>query len=303
MNLGTSIRKGLKARFPLVEAVLELRHRLKAGEMPIYLEYPIDPRPRYGWGNPEHSLLNDLIAERKNGYFALIRQLALHEEQLSRIARAAPGDPFAPFWMNRFVTGLDAAALYAFPRLFKSRLYVEVGSGNSTKFVRRSVVDNHLETRIISIDPHPRVEVDELCDQVIRQPLETVDLEVFDQLERNDILMVDSSHRCFQNSDVAVTFLEVLPRLRPGVLIYIDDIYLPYDYPQEWVRRHYSEQYLLAVMLLADRGLRYEILFPSFFISGIDKELQRAVADFWHRCGLQSFANSSANGFWMRVRS
>jgi len=61
--------------------------------------------------------------------------------------------------------------------------------------------------------------------------------------------MVDNSHRCFQNSDVTVVFLDVLPRLRSGVIIYIDDVYLPYDYPPEWSMRYYSEQYLLAVVV------------------------------------------------------
>ena len=41
-------------------------------------------------------------------------------------------------------------------------------------------------------------------------------------------------------------FLEVLPRLaKPGVIVHIHDIFLPFDYPQVWVierRRFWTEQ-------------------------------------------------------------
>lgn len=302
MSFVSRARQDLKKGFPFLAAVQELRWRLRAGQVPIYLDYPVNPQPRYGWGKPAHHLLHELIERRKDKYLGMIKQLEPYEKRLATIPVEAPTAPTAPFWLNGFVMGLDAATLYAFPDLFNSKLYVEVGSGNSTKFVRRSIVENGLDTRIVSIDPHPRAEVDALCDEMIRRPLETVELEVFDQLQQDDILMIDNSHRCFQNSDVTVTFLEVLPRLKPGVLIYIDDIYLPYDYPQEWAGRHYSEQYLLAALLLADGRERYEILFPGFFVSGIDAELRQATADFWQRCGFARLSPVS-NGFWMRVGS
>src|SRR5262249_53311437 len=117
----------------------------------------------------------------------------------------------------------------------------------------------------------------------------------------NDILMVDNSHRCFQNSDVTVLFLEVLPRLRPGVLVYLDDIYLPHDYPPEWVSRYYSEQYLLAVLLLADAQHRYDILFPAWFVC-TDEGLRRTAEETWNDIGLGGRVPIDANGFWMRVR-
>ena len=40
------------------------------------------------------------------------------------------------------------------------RQMLEIGSGNSTKFARRAIRDHRLCTRITSIDPHPRAEID-----------------------------------------------------------------------------------------------------------------------------------------------
>jgi len=182
--------------------------------------------------------------------------------------------------------------------LFASRRYLEVGSGHSTRFVRRSCRDHGLAMTITSIDPQPRAEVDALCDAVIRRPLEALDAAVVDQLEANDILMIDSSHRCFQNSDVTAVFLDLLPRLKVGVLVYLDDIYLPLDYPPKWLDHWYSEQYLLAVLLLADAGRRYEVLLPCTYIA-TDAGLRGAVDALWD--GVGRGHQGYGNGIWLRV--
>jgi hypothetical protein len=54
---------------------------------------------------------------------------------------------------------------------------------------------------------------------------------IFDRLQAGDVLFLDGLHRGFMNSDVTGFMLDVLPRLRPGVLVYVHDIPLPWDYP------------------------------------------------------------------------
>ena len=53
------------------------------------------------------------------------------------------------------------------------------------------------------------------------------------------------------NSDVTVFFIDILPRIKPGVIIHIHDITLPYDYPDSYKEWYWNEQYLLAVYLAA----------------------------------------------------
>jgi len=114
---------------------------------------------------------------------------------------------------------------------------------------------------------------------VIRQPVEALNgLSAFDRLQPGDLLFVDSSHRCLMNSDVTVTFLDVIPRLRSGVIVHIHDIFLPWDYPLQWVERYYSEQYLLACWLLAGQRLQVEL--PNMFISH-DRELSSLLEPIW----------------------
>jgi hypothetical protein len=138
-----------------------------------------------------------------------------------------------------------------------------------------------LNTKIVSIDPSPRVEIDRLCDRVIRRRFEDCALSELPKLEPGDVLFVDNSHRAFQNSDVTVFFLELLPSLPAGVTVGLHDIYLPSDYPPEWSRRYYSEQYLLAAWLLANPESP-EILWPVYYSCTVEitkAAIQKAQAE------------------------
>ena len=194
---------------------------------------------------------------------------------------------------------LDGVALYGFVATHKPNIYMEVGSGNSTKFARKAIVDHDLDTKIVSIDPCPRAEVNEICDEIIRKPVEEISLQIFDRLDKNDMLYVDNSHRVFMNSDATTIFLDVIPRLRSGVLVEIHDVTLPYDYPAEWVDRWYSEQYLLAAYILA-KGDMFDIILPNTFIS-YDSELTGILAPLWEK---EEMKNVETHGcsFWMRMK-
>lgn len=255
-------------------------------EYPVVLKYPIRPEPRYGEGKPAHPELAAFFARHDAAYLETLSALAACTEPLTHIEEtantAAPGDPH---WRNIFFSALDAVALYGLLASRAPARYIEVGSGNSTKFARRAVRDLGLRTKIVSLDPRPRAEVDALCDRVIRRPLEDVDTAVFDELAAGDILFLDSSHVVFQNSDVTVFFLEVLPRLKAGVIVHIHDIFLPFDYPRGWTDRHYSEQYLLAAYLLGGAH-RVRLLLPLAHISR-DPHLAAAVHTLWGHPRLQ----------------
>ena len=261
----------------------------------ITLDYPVHPRPRYGHGRPVHAGLAKLLAGGRDRYAGNLRAILAHADRLEDIP-LRPGDRGEPAWLNGFIPGLDGAALYAFVADRRPTTYFEVGSGNSTRFARRSVRDHRLETRIVSIDPAPRAEVDALCDEVIRAPLEDVDLAVVDGLAPGDVVFMDNSHRLFTNSDATVVFLELLPRLPAGVLVGIHDIYLPSDYPPDWNDRFYSEQYALASFLLGGHA-GFEIELPAYYASS-DATLAAELAPLWQRPALAG-VEPHGGAFWM----
>ena len=90
----------------------------------------------------------------------------------------------------------------------------------------------------------------------MRQPLEAVDASEFGALTAGDVVFFDGSHRVFQNSDVTVFFLEILPALPPGVLVQIHDIFWPVDYPPAWADRYYSEQYMAGCCCSSAANIR-----------------------------------------------
>lgn len=272
----------------------------------VALEYPINPEPRYGEGKPPHPELAAMLESRDQDFLGTLTEISTFTNSLLQISEShsSTGEPY---WNNIYFSALDAICLYGLLGIRKPQRYLEIGSGNSTKFARRAVHDLSLPTRIVSIDPVPRAEIDALCDEVIRQPLETVDNATFAELVSGDILFVDNSHQAFTNSDVTVFFLEILPRLKPGVLVHIHDIFIPFDYPGVWSSRHYSEQYLLASYLLA--GCPWlRVLLPLAYISE-HATLGAVVNNNWHQPLFQrSFARYRqltgryiGTSFWLEV--
>jgi tetratricopeptide (TPR) repeat protein len=262
------------------------------------LDYPYRAAVRYGAGRPAHPELLQLIGRGRERYRAFLTELGEIQADFAQLPLDGRYDTLTPFWLNTWFPPLDGMALTGMLRALNPARFVEVGSGVSTKFARRAVQMYGLRTRLTSIDPEPRNDIDRLCDHVIRRPLEQCDADMFDVLEPGDIFFLDSSHRSFQGSDVTVFFLEILPRLKPGVIVHVHDIYLPFDYIAGHLHRQWNEQYLLATALLFGPE-RFEILFPAWFI-GRDSDLA-AHAGAVLRQGPLAELDLYGASFWMRV--
>ena len=276
-----------------------LTGRNRPPEYSLSVDFPVNPRPRYGYGRPAHARLAQILDARRETYRSILESFLAFRSDLWRIAQAPAGDPRSPVWVNGFIPGLDSISLYSLIRLHRPRLYVEIGSGNSTRFARRAIDDGRLETKIISVDPHPRVEIRPIADRLIEQPVEDIPLDIFDSLQSGDLLFVDNSHRVFTNSDVTVVFLDILPNLKPGVLVHFHDIFLPEDYPPAWNQRYYSEQYLVACHLLA-RTQCFEVLLANMFISR-DPQLSALAAPLWDHPSMQGVERHGCS-FWVRIK-
>ena len=216
-----------------------------------------------------------VLNKQRDLYRATLSRFEAFRHVLHEIPLNNPGAPSKPFWNNLWFSTLDAASLVCFLADRKPRRYVEIGSGFSTMFARHAITSQSLPTKLTSIDPKPRSDIDRLCDDVVRMSLERCKPDIFEELEAGDMLFFDGSHRVFENSDVTVFFLEILPQLKPGVLVHIHDIFLPCDYVPRWSERLYSEQYMLAAMLLCERR-PFEVVLPNYFVC-TDAELVQHV--------------------------
>lgn len=279
--------------------IKKLYRFLSSKHQTIFLDYKVKFEPRYGHGKKPHKELYEIIDGHRNDYSALIDHILSNKEYLQSIKKnAEETDPLTPTYNNDFLPGLDIASLYTIITENKPKRYIEVGSGNSTKVAYKAKKEHQIDMEIISIDPHPRAEIDKLADTIMRVPFETIDKDIVNELESGDILFIDNSHRILPNSDSMVFFMEVLPRLKKGVIIHIHDIYLPYDYPQFMCDRAYSEQYGLAFYILANPE-KFRTVFPAYFVSE-DPELSKKLEPLWDHSNLNGVERHGGS-YWLTI--
>ena len=262
-------------------------------------EYPVDMKPRYGYGLPPHKQLYDIIDTERNTYRALIDAALSNQNEIAEIQDSSKvTDSKLPGWNNGFLPGLDIIAIYTMISFYKPKRYVEVGSGNSTKVAFKVKQEQHNSLEITSIYPMPRAEIDQLADVVIRKPFEDIDYQKVLNLEAGDILFIDNSHRILPNSDSMVFYMEIFPQLNKGVIVHIHDIYLPYDYPQFMCDRFYTEQYGLAMYVMANPK-RYKTIFPCYFVSE-DEELAKQLEPIWNHDNLKEVERHGGS-YWLQI--
>ena len=217
---------------------------------------------------------------------------------------SSTGDAHDFFTENGSFSFGCAAATHCIVRERKPRRVVEIGSGNSSLVLSAALERNTLEGAAAAeytvIDPYPSP----VLDGVQRSPTEVVVKRVellepafFACLERNDILFIDSGHTVRIGGDVNFLILEVLPRLKPGVLVHFHDVGLPHEYPKVYAtnasfRMLWTEAYLLQAFmacndsfdvllalayLMVDRAPDFRAAFPTY-----DPTLHESVSgSFW----------------------
>ncbi|HKI01541.1 MAG TPA: class I SAM-dependent methyltransferase [Thermoanaerobaculia bacterium] len=135
-------------------------------------------------------------------------------------------------------TTVDAMVLYMMLRHHKPPRYLEVGSGLSTYYAWLAAQRNGAEGRpmkITVVDPFVS-EATQGLPGVEALAREAQDLPAdwyAEQVAAGDVLFIDSTHIVRVDGEVPYLVLEVLPALKPGVLVHIHDIHFPYHVPAD----------------------------------------------------------------------
>lgn len=245
----------------------------------LYPEYHVDFKPRYPAPGTPHKGLYKIIDGQRANYAEHLTKMTSPDILPGILSMCDHGTSYSPVWVNKYFPVLDMMTLYGMLKIYNPESYIEVGSGNSTMVAVTAKTQEKLRTKLTSIDPYPRADIDSIVDEVIREPFEETNLDKIMALKENDILFIDNSHRMLPNSDSTAFYLDVLPYLNKGVIVHIHDIFLPYDYMQDMCDRFYSEQYGLAIFLIANPE-RYKILLNNYFVFH-DKELAKLTEPMW----------------------
>lgn len=184
-------------------------------------------------------------------------QLALAAELRPVMDIPAPGPRFTAG--NPVYGGIDAAVYRAMLRHLGPARVIEAGSGHSTALAldEAGSAPGLAGLSVTCIEPYPQrllgllLPGDEARLTLLRDPVQDVPLDAYGALRAGDILFIDSSHVAKAGSDVLWLILHVLPRLAPGVVVHVHDVFWPFTYPAAWLRqrRDWTEAYLLHAFL------------------------------------------------------
>ena len=172
----------------------------------------------------------------------------------------------------------DSVFLYCMMRSFKPKKIIEIGSGHSSAIMldtNERFFENKIHCTFIEPFPEERLmhilkESDKKKHNIINNKVQLVKFEIFQTLDRNDILFIDSTHVSKIGSDVNYLLFEVLPSLKPGVLVHFHDIFYPFELPIHWVlekRWFWNENYLLRAFLMHNK--KYEIIAFNTYLQKI----------------------------------
>lgn len=203
------------------------------------------------------------------------RQLLSQFSYASEISDVEFGDPET----NRFridngsFEAGDAEIWYQVIRYYKPSRICEIGSGQSTLLAQKAIARNKRDDpnytcRHLCVEPYENPWLAETGVELVRAEVETLDPGFFADLGANDILFIDSSHIIRPDGDVLFEYLEILPRLKRGVIVQIHDIFSPSDYPERWKRdeiKFWNEQYLLEAFL--SENSHWEVLLALNYLN------------------------------------
>ena len=249
------------------------------------------------------------VAFRPEMQLTFIRDLGRKYGDECRWPAQDTGDRKRYYTENQGFSFGCAATTHTIIRDFKPNKVVEIGSGSSSLVIAEALLRNvrdgqRVPPEHVIIDPYPQPYVESglsACTRLEKKRVELLEASFFDSITANDVLFIDSGHTVRTGGDVNFLLLEVVPRLKKGVIIHVHDIPLPYEYPEVYstnprFRVFWTEGYLLHAFLCFNQ--RFEILLAMNWLMRDHPDHFRAAFRHYDPA-LHRLVSSS---FWMRRR-
>lgn len=275
-----------KALKDLSSAFFKAGDRLGVHVLPKHFYTPVAD---YAWLRRNRAVW-DRPAEMVGVDWDLDRQIAWLEERVRPFLPEAPSlDAMLALERSHVGPGfepIDGLVLHGVIRSLRPRRVIEIGSGVSTAVMSDALARNERESgspaMITAIDPYPLSAVQAMERvEVVKNAVQHEPLSRFDDLQRDDLLFIDSSHAVKVGSDVVRLLLEIIPRLRAGVVIHVHDINLPYLYPRTALADYFGwqETALIYGLLVGNRQLEVLACLSALHYDR-QGELRRLLPDY-----------------------
>jgi predicted O-methyltransferase YrrM len=205
-------------------------------------------------------------------------------------------DRYRYFTENNWFPLSDAFTLSGIIRKERPHRIVEIGAGFSSAVMLDTLDHTNTSSLLTFIEPYPQrlhgllSANDKAFSTIVVQRVQEVSLSVFDQLEAQDLLFIDSSHVSKVGSDVTFILLRILPRLKSGVFVHFHDIFYPYAYPHRWIRDGFAWNESLFLRAFLINNLQFELIafnsyagfcFAEFFRDQFPLFLNDTGASIW----------------------
>lgn len=203
-----------------------------------------------------------------NAQRELLNELVRYYADIPFSARPRPRAAY--YYNNAYFSYSDAIIMYGMLRRFRPARIIELGSGYSSACIMDSCRSQGIDTELHCYDlDFERLDIlldkSGVTSEINRHRMDIRDIPLSDfaSLVENDMLIIDSSHVSKYQSELHYLFFEVLPSLKPGVLIHLHDVFRYFEYPEEWIEDgiYWNEQYLLRAFLQYNR--KFEIVYFS----------------------------------------
>jgi hypothetical protein len=261
----------------------------------------VDPAELISARHMERAPFDRLLGVDLNeqGIMATFDRLARHFDEIDFPEAKAPTHRY--YFQNDFYNYGDAMLLSAMVREFQPPRIIEVGSGFSSAVLLDTLdAMNAGQIKCTFIEPYPeRLRLllrtqDERRVEIIESPIQSVPLSIFEGLEAGSLLFFDTTHISRTGSDVNHEIFQILPRLKPGVIVHFHDVFDQFEYPASWVlkdNRSWNELYLLRAFLMFNQKVEI-ILFNDLIAHRYPQRLRAAS---------EKAARNAGGGLWLRM--
>ena len=215
----------------------------------------------------------------------------LFEKHGSELDELPPYEQIKTMGYGPGFTVHDAQVLYLMVRAHKPSRFIEIGSGVSTYYAHLAAQRNQAEgspMEIQAIDPWALSPTRELPGvRTHDTEVQSTPLDTFAQLGNGDILFIDSTHVVKIDGDVPFLYLEVIPRLAPGVIVHAHDIHFPFNVPhpaQQYIFNakwplYWTEAMLLQAFLAFNDSFEILLSLPQLRFAD-ESFLERTIPDY-----------------------
>lgn len=205
---------------------------------------------------------------------ALFGDIAPFTQELTDVPRQSTADFY---WDNHLFPNFDACVYYGLCRHVRPATILDIGGDFSTPLAGRAAYLNGT-TQVRCIQPYPTSTLRAVREPwlyVLEQAVQDVPLAMYSSLQANDIVFINTSHVSKIGSDLHHILFQILPILPSGVFVHFNSIFLPHEYPHEWVVERnwfWNEQYLLLAFLMYNPAFRvvltnHHFLYTSYSVA------------------------------------